>query len=100
MPDSPPPLTFKQVKEKLALINVVFCDPFQDGKHSYFAGPDTSNRKYDFPHPSGPRTFASARPDDEIVPLVTIYNWLHQLGVVGEPLEQFWAAEDHLGQNE
>ena len=58
-PDSPPPLTFKQVKEKLALINVVFCDPFQDGKHSYFAGPDTSNRKYDFPHPSGPRTFAS-----------------------------------------
>ena len=67
MPDSP--LTFKQVKGKFALINVRFVDPYQDGNHSYFVGPDASQRPYDFPYATGPRSYASGR---EVVPLTTI----------------------------
>lgn len=101
MPDSPPLLTFKQVKEKFALINVRFCDPHQDGKHCYFIGPDTSARPNEFPYASGPRTFVSARPDNEIVPTETIYNWLHRLGIVNQKdLAMFWTIEDHLGETE
>src|SRR5579863_7488770 len=101
MPDLPPLLTFKQVKEKFALINVRLCDPYQDGKHCYFIGTDTSIRPNDFPYASGPRVYVSLRPENEIVPLVTIYNWLHQLGILHEKdLPMFWKIEDHLGEAE
>lgn len=87
-------LTFKQVKGRLKFIDVSYCEPWGDGK-GYFVGPDTSNRPNDYPYATGPRCFVGRHSDGDIIPLEVIHNWLHQLGILGDPLTTFWAIEEH-----
>jgi hypothetical protein len=88
------PLTFAQVKIRFRFIDVSWCEPYGDGR-GYFAGPDSSKRSSDFPYASGPRVFVGRHDPDELIPQDVIFNWLHRLGVLGKPLEQFWEAQDH-----
>lgn len=88
------PLTFSQVKSRFRFIDVTWCDPYGDGR-GYFCGIDTSNRSKDFPYASGPRVFVGKHGPSDSIPHKVILNWLHRLGVLGKPLEQFWAIQDH-----
>src|SRR5258706_7583547 len=83
------PLTFKQIVQKFALINVRYSAPYKDGT-GYFIGTDKSSAIY--PYPSGPVVFTGGHADDDIVPDRVLNNWLHGLCLSKTELAMFWAA--------
>lgn len=83
-------LTFRQILQKLALINIRYAAPYGNGT-GYFVGKDT--RAGYFPYPYGPIVFVSEHNKSDVIPARVINNWLDQLELSPADRQQFWSAQ-------
>jgi hypothetical protein len=85
------PLTFDSVKGRFRMVDATYV-PYTDG--TGFFAVSRPDRPQPVPFAPSLRCFVGRHPDNELIPVQVIENWMVRLGMTDQEIATFWAVED------